>query len=119
MPAEDAALPAVPANRRYFTIGEVSRLCLVKDHVLRHWEKQFPMLRPRRRQGRRYYQPEDVYLVRQIRSLLQEQGYTTEGARARLQGEAEESAAAGPTPEAQAIREAVAELERVAALLRG
>lgn len=118
MPAEDAALPAVPANRRYFTIGEVSRLCLVKDHVLRHWEKQFPMLRPRRRQGRRYYQPADVYLVRRIRSLLQEQGYTAEGARAQLQGEAA-AAAAGPGPGAQAIGEAVAELERVAALLRG
>ena len=117
MPAEGTALPAVPPGRRYFTIGEVSRLCLVKDHVLRHWEKQFPMLRPRRRQGRRYYQPRDVYLVRQIRSLLQEQGYTAEGARAKLQGEAEEAAAA-ETPEAQAIREAVAELERVAALLR-
>lgn len=118
MPAEDAALPAVPPNRRYFTIGEVSRLCLVKDHVLRHWEKQFPMLRPRRRQGRRYYQPEDVRLVRQIRSLLQEQGYTVEGARSRLQGEAGEPAA-GPAPGAEAIREAVAELERAAALLRG
>lgn len=116
MPAEEAAPPAVPAGRRYFTIGEVSRLCQVKDHVLRHWEKQFPMLRPRRRQGRRYYQPRDVYLVRQIRSLLLEQGYTAEGARAKLQGEAEEAAAG--TPGTQAIREAVAELERVAALLR-
>ena len=115
MPAEPAAPPAALPDRRYFTIGEVSRLCQVKDHVLRHWEKQFPMLRPRRRQGRRYYQPRDVYLVRQIRSLLQEQGYTAEGARAKLQGEA---AAAAGTPGAQAIREAVAELERVAALLR-
>ena len=116
MPAEEAASPPTLAGRRYFTIGEVSRLCQVKDHVLRHWEKQFPMLRPRRRQGRRYYQPRDVYLVRQIRSLLQEQGYTAEGARAKLQGEAEEAAAG--TPGAQAVREAVAELERVAALLR-
>jgi DNA-binding transcriptional MerR regulator len=77
-------LPAIP-SKRYFTIGEVSELCDVKPHVLRYWEQEFPPLKPVKRRGnRRYYQHHDVVLIRQIRSLLYEQGYTIGGARQNL-----------------------------------
>ena len=83
----NAALPAIP-GKRYFTIGEVSDLCDVKPHVLRYWEQEFPNLSPVKRRGnRRYYQRQDVLIIRQIRSLLYEQGYTIGGARQRLGGE--------------------------------
>lgn len=79
-------LPTIP-SKRYFTIGEVSELCDVKPHVLRYWEQEFPTLRPVKRRGnRRYYQRHDVILIRQIRSLLYEQGYTIGGARQKLAG---------------------------------
>ena len=79
-------LPAIP-GKRYFTIGEVSELCGVKPHVLRYWEQEFPSLKPVKRRGnRRYYQRHDVILIRQIRSLLYEQGYTIGGARLKLSG---------------------------------
>jgi len=79
-------LPAIP-GKRYFTIGEVSELCGVKPHVLRYWEQEFPSLKPVKRRGnRRYYQRHDVILIRQIRSLLYEQGYTIGGARQKLAG---------------------------------
>jgi DNA-binding transcriptional MerR regulator len=82
-----AALPPIPA-KRYFTIGEVSELCAVKPHVLRYWEQEFTQLRPMKRRGnRRYYQHHEVLLVRRIRELLYEQGFTISGARNRL-GEA-------------------------------
>ena len=72
-------------SKRYFTIGEVSDLCDVKSHVLRYWEQEFPMLSPVKRRGnRRYYQRHDVLLIRQIRSLLYEQGYTIEGAKVKI-----------------------------------
>ncbi len=77
-------LPEIP-RKRYFAIGEVSELCGVKAHVLRYWEQEFPQLRPAKRRGnRRYYQHGDVMLVRRIRSLLYEQGYTIGAARLRL-----------------------------------
>ena len=77
-------LPAIP-SKRYFTIGEVSELCGVKPHVLRYWEQEFPTLSPVKRRGnRRYYQRHDVVLIREIRSLLYEQGYTIGGARQKL-----------------------------------
>jgi len=80
-------LPAIP-GKRYFTIGEVSELCGVKPHVLRYWEQEFPSLKPVKRRGnRRYYQRHDVILIRQIRSLLYEQGYTIGGARQKLSGD--------------------------------
>src|ERR687891_777851 len=80
-------LPTIP-GKRYFTIGEVSDLCAVKPHVLRYWEQEFPQLRPAKRRGnRRYYQRQDVILIRQIRSLLYEHGFTIGGARQRLSGE--------------------------------
>ena len=74
-------LPAIP-DKRYFTIGEVSTLCAVKPHVLRYWEQEFPILRPSKRRGnRRYYRREDVMVIRQIKYLLYEQGFTISGAR--------------------------------------
>jgi DNA-binding transcriptional MerR regulator len=78
------ALPPIPA-KRYFTIGEVSELCGVKPHVLRYWEQEFTQLKPVKRRGnRRYYQHHEVLLIRRIRSLLYEQGFTISGARNRL-----------------------------------
>ncbi len=77
-------LPPIPA-KRYFTIGEVSELCAVKPHVLRYWEQEFTQLKPVKRRGnRRYYQHHEVLLVRRIRDLLYEQGFTISGARNRL-----------------------------------
>jgi len=82
----DGALPPIPA-KRYFTIGEVSELCGVKPHVLRYWEQEFTQLRPTKRRGnRRYYQHHEVLLVRRIRELLYEQGFTISGARNKLEG---------------------------------
>ncbi|MDF3034761.1 MAG: bluR [Paucimonas sp.] len=81
---ETAALPPIPA-KRYFTIGEVSELCGVKPHVLRYWEQEFTQLKPVKRRGnRRYYQHHEVLLVRRIRELLYEQGFTISGARNKL-----------------------------------
>jgi DNA-binding transcriptional MerR regulator len=81
---ESIALPPIPA-KRYFTIGEVSDLCGVKPHVLRYWEQEFTQLKPVKRRGnRRYYQHHEVLLVRRIRELLYEQGFTISGARNRL-----------------------------------
>ena len=81
-------LPAIPA-KRYFTIGEVSDLCAVKPHVLRYWEQEFSQLKPVKRRGnRRYYQHHEVLLIRRIRDLLYEQGFTIHGARHRLESEA-------------------------------
>ena len=86
-PSTDNDLPAIP-GKRYFTIGEVSELCGVKPHVLRYWEQEFPQLTPLKRRGnRRYYQRQDVMLIRQIRSLLYDHGFTIGGARQRLSGE--------------------------------
>ena len=80
-------LPPIPA-KRYFTIGEVSELCAVKPHVLRYWEQEFSQLKPVKRRGnRRYYQHHEVLLIRRIRDLLYEQGFTINGARHRLESE--------------------------------
>lgn len=104
-PSHNALLPVIP-NKRYFTIGEVGELCNVKPHVLRYWEQEFPQLSPVKRRGnRRYYQREDVLIIRQIRSLLYEQGYTISGARLQLQSEA---------PKAKVVAEKVAESPVVA-----
>ncbi len=86
-------LPPIPA-KRYFTIGEVSDLCAVKPHVLRYWEQEFTQLKPVKRRGnRRYYQHHEVLLIRRIRDLLYEQGFTINGARHRLETETLDSAA--------------------------
>ena len=87
-PAAKVQLPPIPA-KRYFTIGEVSELCGVKPHVLRYWEQEFTQLKPVKRRGnRRYYQHHEVLLIRRIRELLYEQGFTISGARNRLEDHA-------------------------------
>jgi len=117
-------LPPIPA-KRYFTIGEVSDLCAVKPHVLRYWEQEFTQLKPVKRRGnRRYYQHHEVLLIRRIRDLLYEQGFTINGARHRLESEASEPRAAAraertatmpaPSEEPAALR---AELEAIRELL--
>ena len=114
-PGSNSELPAIPA-KRYFTIGEVSELCEVKPHVLRYWETEFPSLKPVKRRGnRRYYQRHDVLTIRQIRSLLYEQGFTITGARQRLEGE---PGTVEATLSLQIIRQVRQELEEVLLLLR-
>ncbi|MCG5536354.1 MerR family transcriptional regulator [Ectothiorhodospira mobilis] len=111
----NSELPAIP-GKRYFTIGEVSELCGVKPHVLRYWEQEFPSLKPVKRRGnRRYYQRHDVLLIRQIRSLLYEQGYTIGGARQKLSGQA---AREDLNQSQQIIRQMRTELEEVLQILR-
>jgi DNA-binding transcriptional MerR regulator len=98
----EKTLPAIPA-KRYFTIGEVSELCGVKPYVLRYWEQEFTQLKPMKRRGnRRYYQHHEVLLIRRIRELLYEQGFTISGARNRLTdaAPARATAASAATPEA-------------------
>ena len=115
-------LPPIPA-KRYFTIGEVSELCGVKPHVLRYWEQEFTQLKPVKRRGnRRYYQHHEVLLVRRIRQLLYEEGFTIVGARHRLD---QTGGAAEPVPAApEAARSEVdlallrEELQAILALLR-
>jgi DNA-binding transcriptional MerR regulator len=93
-------LPAIPA-KRYFTIGEVSELCGVKPHVLRYWEQEFTQLKPLKRRGnRRYYQHHEVLLIRRIRELLYEHGFTINGARNRL----EEPAGSSPPSSAHGTK---------------
>ena len=100
-PGKKADLPPIPA-KRYFTIGEVSELCGVKPHVLRYWEQEFTQLKPVKRRGnRRYYQHHEVLLIRRIRELLYEEGFTISGARNRLDNAAhgaEERAESAPRP---------------------
>ncbi|MGB0955375.1 MAG: MerR family transcriptional regulator [Panacagrimonas sp.] len=107
-------LPEIP-RKRYFAIGEVSELCAVKPHVLRYWEQEFPQLKPVKRRGnRRYYQQEDVEMVRKIRSLLYEQGFTIVGARQQLKEMARPNnakAAAAPKSRQDEIRNLRGELE--------
>ncbi len=103
-------LPAIPA-KRYFTIGEVSELCAVKPHVLRYWEQEFPQLNPVKRRGnRRYYQRQDVILIRQIRALLYQQGFTIGGARQQLAGE---GAREDGNQRQQILRQMRSELEEI------
>lgn len=95
-------LPPIPA-KRYFTIGEVSELCGVKPHVLRYWEQEFTQLKPVKRRGnRRYYQHHEVLLIRKIRELLYEQGFTISGARNRLDGADVKAEIASPMPQVDA-----------------
>ncbi|MFM7025823.1 MAG: MerR family transcriptional regulator [Limnohabitans sp.] len=99
----NAVLPSIPA-KRYFTIGEVADLCGVKTHVLRYWEQEFTQLRPVKRRGnRRYYQHHEVLMIRRIRDLLYEQGFTISGARNKLQELAHaERSASSLVPEVEA-----------------
>ena len=114
-------LPPIPA-KRYFTIGEVSDLCGVKPHVLRYWEQEFTQLKPVKRRGnRRYYQHHEVLLIRRIRELLYEQGFTISGARNRLDEAAaphrgaKNEANGSAVPDAAQLRK---ELKSVLELLR-
>jgi DNA-binding transcriptional MerR regulator len=130
-PGSNRELPPIPA-KRYFTIGEVAELCDVKPHVLRYWETEFPTLKPVKRRGnRRYYQRADVLVIRQIRGLLYEEGYTIGGARLRIDTEKQVPAVGAKGKAATATAETVAvgidvsllrqvreELESVLALLR-
>jgi DNA-binding transcriptional MerR regulator len=130
---ELVVLPSIPA-KRYFTIGEVSELCGVKPHVLRYWEQEFTQLKPVKRRGnRRYYQHHEVLLIRRIRELLYEQGFTISGARNKLDSRGGEASvlaqddaldladghdpgpAAAPQPDLRAIRD---ELLAILALLK-
>lgn len=114
-PSHNDELPPIP-GKRYFTIGEVSELCAVKPHVLRYWEQEFPQLSPVKRAGnRRYYQRQDVLMIRQIRALLYEQGFTIGGARQRLSSE---EARDDSSQYHQLIRQMIVELEEVLQILR-
>lgn len=114
-PSNNNELPTIP-GKRYFTIGEVSELCDVKPHVLRYWEQEFTQLKPVKRRGnRRYYQRQDVIMIRQIRSLLYDQGYTIGGARQKLTGD---DARDDVTKSSQLIRQMISELEDVLFVLK-
>jgi DNA-binding transcriptional MerR regulator len=113
-PSQNNELPPIP-GKRYFTIGEVSDLCSVKAHVLRYWEQEFPQLTPVKRRGnRRYYQRQDVLMIRQIRSLLYDQGYTIGGAKQKLNGSDTKD---DVTQAKQLIRQMIGELEEVLVVL--
>ncbi|HAO24243.1 MULTISPECIES: MerR family transcriptional regulator [unclassified Methylophaga] len=110
-------LPAIP-GKRYFTIGEVSELCGVKPHVLRYWEQEFTQLKPVKRRGnRRYYQRHDVVLIREIRGLLYEQGFTIGGARQQLETEHKSEATHSNENRKQLIDEMLKELEQIRTIL--
>jgi len=114
-PTHNSELPTIP-GKRYFTIGEVSELCAVKPHVLRYWEQEFPQLKPVKRRGnRRYYQRPDVILIRQIRSLLYEDGFTIGGARQQLSGDEMKS---DSSHSKQIIKQMREELEDLLVLLK-
>ena len=114
-PGNNDELPPIP-GKRYFTIGEVSDLCAVKPHVLRYWEQEFPQLKPVKRRGnRRYYQRQDVLIIRQIRALLYEDGFTIGGARQRLTGD---QARTDVSQSQQIIKQLRTELEQVLKILR-
>lgn len=114
-PSNNNELPVIP-GKRYFTIGEVSELCEVKPHVLRYWEQEFPQLKPVKRRGnRRYYQRQDVIMIRQIRSLLYEQGFTIGGARQKLAGN---DAKDDSIQSQQIIRQVRTELEELLHILK-
>lgn len=112
--SNNSELPTIP-GKRYFTIGEVSELCAVKPHVLRYWEQEFPQLSPVKRRGnRRYYQHQDVILIRQIRALLYEEGYTIGGARLQMETGSDK---AESVQLQQVLPQVITELESVLALL--
>ena len=114
-PSNNNELPPIP-GKRYFTIGEVSTLCEVKPHVLRYWEQEFPQLSPVKRRGnRRYYQRQDVIVIRQIRGLLYDQGFTIGGARQRLTGD---DAKEDQTQFKLLVKQMIVELEDVLRVLK-
>src|SRR3990167_2463247 len=111
-------LPPIP-DKIYFSIGEVGRLCRLKPHVLRYWEQEFNQLSPNKRRGnRRYYQHKDVLLVRKIRHLLYDEGYTIDGARQQLQGSQQVSSDSPQDNRYNALQIAIEQLEAIALDLR-
>lgn len=117
-PSHNDELPVIP-GKRYFTIGEVSELCAVKPHVLRYWEQEFPQLKPVKRRGnRRYYQRQDVLTIRQIRSLLYDQGFTIGGARLQMSNEPESGKDKDTKQDKNMIAQILKELEQVLVLLK-
>lgn len=116
-PTNNGELPVIP-GKRYFTIGEVGELCAVKPHVLRYWEQEFAQLKPVKRRGnRRYYQHQDVLMIRQIRSLLYDQGFTIGGARLQMNAESKADTISTPARATQ-IRELIQDLEELLCVLR-
>ena len=114
-PSHNDELPVIP-GKRYFTIGEVSELCAVKPHVLRYWEQEFPQLKPVKRRGnRRYYQRQDVMTIRQIRSLLYDQGFTIGGARLQMSSQSSQS---DINQFSQLVKQMIGELEQVLTVLK-
>ena len=104
-------------EKRYYTIGEVSELCDIKQHVLRYWEQEFPQLKPVKRRGnRRYYQSHDVEMIRQIKALLYDQGYTIDGARSILE---HDQVSDGEQRSPQLIETLCEELEAIIGILSG
>ena len=117
-PTNNDELPVIP-GKRYFTIGEVSELCAVKPHVLRYWEQEFPKLKPVKRRGnRRYYQRQDVLMIRQIRSLLYEQGFTIGGARQQMGSEIDDSTVVDADEFKCLLEQMINELEEVLTVLK-
>lgn len=115
----NSELPLIP-SKRYFTIGEVGELCGVKPHVLRYWEQEFTQLRPVKRRGnRRYYQHHEVMLIRRIRELLYEQGFTISGARNRLLSEIGVEDDMPSSPESDVVEESAISLAEIKQELAG
>ncbi len=116
-PGDNATLPPIP-SKRYFTIGEVSDLCMVKPHVLRYWEQEFTQLNPVKRRGnRRYYQRHEVQLIRRIRSLLYIEGFTISGAKNQIESETANDQNATTPVRKQMVAELIHEIDEVVAIL--
>ena len=114
---DNATLPPIP-SKRYFTIGEVSELCMVKPHVLRYWEQEFSQLNPVKRRGnRRYYQRHEVQLIRRIRSLLYIEGFTISGAKNQIEIESGNQVETTTPVKRQVVAELIAEIDEVVAIL--
>ena len=106
--------PSAVPNKRYFSIGEVGQLCELKPHVLRYWEQEFPQLSPIKRRGnRRYYQREDILLIRRIRTMLYDEGFTISGAKQQLKGSQAKEVKQEISESKQTIREIRKELEDI------
>ena len=115
--SQNNELPAIP-GKRYFTIGEVSDLCMVKPHVLRYWEQEFSQLSPVKRRGnRRYYQRHEVQLIRRIRSLLYIEGFTISGAKNQIEMESGGQSVPTTQVKRKMVAELISEIDEVVALL--
>ena len=114
---DNATLPPIP-SKRYFTIGEVSELCMVKPHVLRYWEQEFSQLNPVKRRGnRRYYQRHEVQLIRRIRSLLYIEGFTISGAKNQIEVESGSETPTQTTVKRDVVSGLIKEIDEVVAIL--